>query len=183
MENAIDSMVVDGKTVRNALVAVFFFFFGAAMPSFAADWTDANDITYTALKSINGGGSGLIVTDFTPAGTEIIKFKYKPLTVSGNECVFCSRYYANSQPKAQFSGFRIGNKLRFDRCDYYTSGKTAYPRQSTCNTTTLSAGEEYCGVVQAGSSRLPEDHDLVPPQPLFWRLNLSRHKFGDAQRG
>ena len=125
-----------------------------AMPSFAADWTDANDVTYTALKSINGGGSGLIVTDFTPAGTEIVKFKYKPLTVSGNECVFCSRYYASDQPKAQFCGFRITSKFRFDRCDYYKSGKTTYPRQSTCNTTTLSACEEYSVVANFGGASI-----------------------------
>ena len=118
------------------------------MPSWAADWTDANDVTYTALKSINGGGSGLIVTDFTPAGTEIVKFKYKPSTVSGNECVFCSRYYASNLPKAQFCGFRIGNKLRFDRFDY-TGSST---RQSTCNTTTLSVGEEYSVVANFGGA-------------------------------
>jgi len=84
MENAVVRMVAGGKTARNALVAVFALVVGAAMPSFAADWTDANSVTYTALESINGNGSGLIVTDFTPAGTEIVKFKYKPLTVSGN---------------------------------------------------------------------------------------------------
>ena len=124
-----------------------------ALPSLAADWTDANDATYTALKSINGGGSGLIVTDdFTPAGTEIVKFKYKPSKVSGNECVFCSRYIASKQSKAQFCGFRISNKLRFDRCDYYTSKGTDYPRQSTCNTTTLSAGEEYSVVANFGGA-------------------------------
>ena len=29
-----------------------------ALPSFAADWTDANGNQYTALKSIKGNGSG-----------------------------------------------------------------------------------------------------------------------------
>ena len=62
MKSIVDGMVVEGKTVRNALVAVFALVVGAAMPAFAADWTDANNATYTALKSINGGGSGYIAT-------------------------------------------------------------------------------------------------------------------------
>ena len=149
--SAIVANIPNGRSMIQSCLfaAVFTFALSAALPSVAADWTDANDITYTALKSINGGGSGLIVTDFTPAGTEIVKFKYKPSTVSGNECVFCSRYYASNMPKAQFSGFRIGNKLRVDRGSYTGSSST---RQSTCNTTALSTGEEYSVVANFGGA-------------------------------
>ena len=77
MENAVDRMVVDGKAVRNALVAVFALVVGAAMPSFAADWTDATNGTYTALKAIkgNGDGQGYLVTDIVPNCTDIVMMK------------------------------------------------------------------------------------------------------------
>ena len=134
-----------GGTLKCLLVGLMAFVTAAAAR--AADWTDANSVTYTALKSINGNGSGLIVTDFRPAGTEIVKFKYKPSTISGNECVFCSRYYANNNPQAQFCGFRIASNFRFDRCDYVGNSNRGH---STCNTTTLSRGEEYSVVVNFG---------------------------------
>ena len=136
-----------GKTYSYLLVGLMVF--GAAAAARAADWTDANSVTYTALKSINGNGSGVIITDFTPAGTEIVKFKYKLSTVSGNECVFCSRYFSSNNPQAQFCGFRIATKLRFDRGSYTSKSAT---KQSTCNTTTLSAGEEYSVVANFGGT-------------------------------
>ena len=145
MKSIIDRMVVKGKAVRNALVAVFALVVGAAMPSFAADWTDANNATYTALKSINGGGSGYIATDFTPAGTDTVKFKYKPSTVNGDECIYCSRYDDGGYMKKQFCGFRIGSAFRVDSHDHYkSSGNTIYTRQFFCNTTKpLTPSTEY----------------------------------------
>ena len=49
-----------GGTLKWLLVGLMAFV--AAAASQAADWTDANNATYTALKSINGGGSGYIAT-------------------------------------------------------------------------------------------------------------------------
>ena len=128
MKSIVDGMVAEGKTVRNALVAVFALVVGAAMPLFAADWTDANNVTYTALKSINGGGSGttaggFIITDITLAGTEIVKFKVKtPTAVSANGCVYCARSFTYSSKTkkwtvsaTQFTGFRLGANFRIDR--------------------------------------------------------------------
>ncbi len=54
MENAIDRMVVDGKNVRNALVAVFALVVGAAMPSFAAEHTVSGAYTLTANEDWTG---------------------------------------------------------------------------------------------------------------------------------
>jgi hypothetical protein len=123
---------------RAVLVAAGVFTVGAALTASAADWTDANNVTYTALKSINGGGSGYIATDFTPLGTDTVKFKYRPSTVSGNECIYCSRFSGGSYMKSQFCGFRIGSAFRIDSHDYYNK---TYPRQYTCNTTKpLTAG-------------------------------------------
>ena len=105
----------------------------------AADWTDANNVTYTALKSINGGGSGYIATDFKPNGKDTVKFKFKPSTVSGNDCIYCSRYYNGSgYATQQFCGFRISSAFRIDSHNLTKS----YKRQYTCNTT-LTAGTEY----------------------------------------
>ena len=97
----------------------------AAHPSFAADWTDADGNTYTALKSISGGGNGttaggFIITDITPAGTEIVKFKVKtPAAVSANGCVYCARSFTNGKKwtldATQFTGFRLGANFRIDR--------------------------------------------------------------------
>jgi hypothetical protein len=52
-----------GAAVSAAAIAM------VAMPSWAADWTDANGNEYTALKYIKGNGSGssggpYIITDF-----------------------------------------------------------------------------------------------------------------------
>ena len=145
MKSIIDRMVAKGKAVRNALVAVFALVVGAAMPSFAADWTDANNATYTALKSINGGGSGYIATDFTPAGTDTVKFKYKPSTVNGDECIYCSRYDDGGYMKKQFCGFRISSAFRVDSHDHYkSSSNKIYTRQFFCNTTKpLTPSTEY----------------------------------------
>ncbi len=48
MKSIVDGMVVEGKTVRNALVAVFALVVGAAMPSFAAERTVSGTYTLTA---------------------------------------------------------------------------------------------------------------------------------------
>ncbi|MBR3776959.1 MAG: hypothetical protein IKL02_05120 [Kiritimatiellae bacterium] len=110
----------------------------------AADWTDANNATYTALKSINGGGSGYIATDFKPAGTDTVKFKFKPSTVNGNDCIYCSRYFDGGYMKKQFCGFRIDSAFRVDTHDHYKSGKTTYKQQFSCDTTKpLTSGTEY----------------------------------------
>ena len=111
----------------------------------AADWTDANNVTYTALKSINGGGLGYIaMEDIVPSGKDTVKFKYKPSTVTGNECIYCSRYANGNYMKSQFCGFRISSAFRVDSHSHYKSDNTTYMRQYTCNTTKpLTAGTEY----------------------------------------
>ena len=68
----------------------------AVLPSFAADWTDAGGNEYTALKYLKANGSTTtggpyIITDFKPVGNSTVKLQFKPTTVSGNECLFCSR--------------------------------------------------------------------------------------------
>ena len=108
------------KTIHAAIAAICV---AVAVPSWAADWTDANGNTYTALKYIKGNGNGSstggprIITDIRPAGTDAVKLKFMPTTVSGSECLFCTRNSktgSNVQSDA-FSGFRIGNKIRIDR--------------------------------------------------------------------
>ena len=110
-----------------------------ALPSFAADWTDANGNQYTALKSIKGNGSGSaggprIITDIHPAGTDTVKLRFMPTTVSGYDCLFCTRN-SGSGAVNTFSGFRTSSKIRIDR--YHTT------RHTTCLTTLLSANTDY----------------------------------------
>ena len=140
--------------------------------AWAAGWTDANDLTYTELKSINGGGSGLIVTDFKPEGTEIVEFKYKPSKVTGNDCIFCSRYYLKSggNPQAQFGCFRISNKFRFDRGNYI-SGSTGH---TTCETTTLKLGEDYSVVANFGGENAGKItiNDMLQTQTITTAADL-----------
>ena len=132
---------------RVALVAAAICVAAVPSPSFAADWTDANDptVTYTALKSINGGGSGYIATDIRPTGKDTVKFKFKPDTVDDIECIYCSRYeYSSGLPTDQFCGFRIGSAFRVDSHSCYKSGSTTYTRQFSCETTKpLDPSSEY----------------------------------------
>ena len=160
MKSIVDRVVVKGKAVRNALVAVFALVVGAAMPSFAADWTDANDITYTALKSINGNGSGVIVTDFKPAGTEIVKFKYKPLTTA-NQFVYCSRYSTSRQ----FCGSIVSTKFRFDRNTTQSSSSTTLPQ----------AGQEFSFVVNFGGAAQGTVTINDTPQTLSTAMNTANY--------
>ena len=136
------------STGRVALVAAAICVATAPSPSFAADWTDANDptVTYTALKSINGGGSGYIATDIRPTGKDTVKFKFKPDTVVGIECIYCSRYeYSSGLPTDQFCGFRIGSAFRVDSHSCYKDkAKKTYTRQFSCETTKpLDPSSEY----------------------------------------
>jgi hypothetical protein len=106
----------------------------------AADWTDADGNTYTALKYIKGNGSDTtggpyIITDFKPVANSTVKLRFKPTTVSNTECLFCSRKPASSKVSNSMSGFRINNKIRLDR--YHTS------RYVKCDTTSLEANNDY----------------------------------------
>ena len=108
--------------------------------AWAADWTDASGNEYTALKYIKGNGSGssggpYIITDFKPVSNSTVKLRFKPTTVSGNECLFCSRKKVSNKVSDSMSGFRISNKIRLDR--RHTD------RYETCSTTTLAAENDY----------------------------------------
>ena len=120
------------RTILSFILSIVFAFVTSGV--WAADWTDKDDptVTYTALKSINGGGSGAtaggyIITDITPAGTEIVKFKVKtPGDVSANGCVYCARSFTYKSKKwsvaaTQFAGFRLATKFRIDRMGTQTS--------------------------------------------------------------
>ena len=116
--------------------------FCIALPLFAADWTDANNNQYTALKYIKGNGSGStggprIITDIQPTGTDTVKLRFKPTTVSGNDCLYCTRKSGSNAVYA-FSGFRTSGRIRIDRHDTR--------RYMTCTNLTLAANTEYAVV-------------------------------------
>ena len=152
--------------------AVFAAIVCMALPSFAADWTDANNATYTALKSINGGGNGttaggFIITDITLAGTEIVKFKVKtPAAVSANGCVYCARSFTKGKKwtldATQFTGFRLGANFRIDRM-----GTQTKLTDVTCTPTTeYSVSADYTtGAVTVNNAGQSQDLGTVSYPP------------------
>ena len=98
-----------------ALVAAAICVATAPSPSWAADWTDANNVEYTALKYIKGSASGpWIITDIVPTagGKDTVKFRCKLDRDTSNEAFFCAR---GSSSKLAFTCFRIGKKIRVQR--------------------------------------------------------------------
>ena len=91
-----------GKTLNYLLVAIFTVAICAAMPSFAADWTDANNVEYTALKYIKGtatanaAGGGWFVLDFKPNSTDILQMRFKLDTTSWTQFLWCNRAGSSS---------------------------------------------------------------------------------------
>ena len=65
MKSIVDRMVMEGKTVRNALVAVFALVVGAAMPSFAAERTVSGAYTLTANGLFRNQYSGRVQSEVT----------------------------------------------------------------------------------------------------------------------
>jgi hypothetical protein len=110
------------RQMRQSLLStVVFGALFAAHPSFAADWTDANSNTYTALKYIKGersstNGGPYIITDVSPNCTDTVKLRCKLASIEGNECFFCSRatYQKNTNDRA-FTCFRITSNIRVQR--------------------------------------------------------------------
>ena len=118
--NNLRSRLADGfGTVARAVAVIGAF---AAQSALAADWTDATNGTYTALKAIkgNGDGHGYLVTDIVPNCTDIVMMKFKPATVSSSYlgAYFCAR---NASANGMFTCYRPGNKIRLDRGDSNTA--------------------------------------------------------------
>ena len=102
-----------------------------ALPSFAADWTDANGNEYTALKYIKDNGDALIITSIKPVGTETVRFKFVPTAIASgnNECIYCARYTTNKGKtmNKQFCVFRLDNHFRIDRNSTQSNCTTTMP--------------------------------------------------------
>ena len=154
------------RTIRRAAAAFFAVSALALAPAaLAADWTDANNVTYTALKSLkgNGDGKGYLVTDITPNCTNIVVMKFKP--VSASSALFCARDgSANGSFTCYHSYSSSQNKIRLDR------GANSTANQKT-STSALSASYDYlltadygrktASIVQSGEST-----DLFGNNPL-----------------
>lgn len=119
----------------------------ALTPAFAADWTDVNNVTYTALKTLKGNGDGVIITDIVPTSSDIVKFRFMPVTTIENntyECFYCTRASNNANT---FSSFREGGRIRLDR------GQTA--SSAICNMTALTLNNEFAVVADPELLVLP----------------------------
>ena len=95
-----------GRTLSYLLAATFMFV--TALPSFAADWTDANGNEYTALKYIKGGatanttGGPWIITDITPVCTNTVKMKFRLANATWGQALWCARKSYSSSFTALF---------------------------------------------------------------------------------
>ena len=111
--------------------AVFAAIVCMALPSFAADWTDADGNEYTALKYIKDNGDALIITSIKPVGTETVRFKFVPTAIASgnNECIYCARYTTNKGKtmNKQFCVFRLDNHFRIDRNSTQSNCTTTMP--------------------------------------------------------
>ena len=145
-----------GKCLSPLLSAFLHFAFVVATLCIAttvmgADWTDANSVTYTALKSINGGGGhttagGLIITDIKPVSNNVVRLKFVPTSLTGNACLYCCRQSTKNNTSGtvskSFAGFRISSSIRLDR----------NATNATCNDhNPIVIGDEYSLAVDYGS--------------------------------
>ena len=124
--NVIAKKLKGGKTLVYLLAGVFALWAEAA---WAADWKDASDNEYTALKYIRGTatgsntGGGWIVTEIQPVSNDVVKMRFK-LTETRTQSLWCSR--GTRTTTATFTGFYINSKIRCDRHgDTSASGQTS----------------------------------------------------------
>ena len=66
---------------------------------------------YTQVPYLKLNGQCRVKTGLTPTGTDIVEMSWRPMTVSGNQNLWCSRVSGTQQ----FTVFMIANKIRFDR--------------------------------------------------------------------
>ncbi|MBR4172341.1 MAG: hypothetical protein IKR48_11880 [Kiritimatiellae bacterium] len=114
-------------------------------PALAADWTDTNNATYTALRSINGGatdiatGGGWIVTDITPTCTDTVKIRFR-LHDTWTQTLWCGR--GTTTTSATFTGFFLDNVIRCDR--NANAGAKGATTPGTANDCTVVANYDTC---------------------------------------
>ena len=119
--------------------------FVAATAARAADWTDANGNEYTALEYIKGTAGPCVITDFKLAGTDTVKFRFQPTSVSSQfENIFCSRGSGNAN---SITCFRNYKKLAVDRPTRRTTGDAFEINNDYTVTIDLSVGTTTTGAV------------------------------------
>ena len=127
--NVIAKKLKGGKTLVYLLAGVFALWAEAA---WAADWKDASDNEYTALKYIRGTatgsntGGGWIVTEIQPVSNDVVKMRFK-LTETRTQSLWCSR--GTRTTTDTFTGFYINSKIRCDR-----NGSTSASGQTSPST-------------------------------------------------
>ena len=111
--------------------AVFAAIVCMALPSFAADWTDANDVTYTALKYIKGKatnattGGGWFVLPIKPNGTDIVKMRFQLATTAWTQFLWCNRAGSSSSSYPKFGAyFDAAGYVQCQRNTGNTAGNT-----------------------------------------------------------
>ena len=104
--------------------------FGAS-GALAADWTDENGNTYTALKYIKGKataqttGGGWFVLPIKPNGTDIVKMRFKLATTAWTQFLWCNRAGSSSSSYSKFGAyFDVAGYVQCQRNTGNTAGNT-----------------------------------------------------------
>ena len=103
----------------------------------AADWTDEDGNTYTALKYIKGtataynANGGWIVLDFKPNSTDIVKMRFRLATTSWNQYLWCNR--AGSSSNSSKFGAYVDSSGNFQiQCNSSNFAGTTSPGTDDC---------------------------------------------------
>ena len=163
ISNDIISQIRRGGQKNLSYVCCAIFLALMVLPSFAADWKDAEGNEYNALKYLKGNGAAYIITDITPSCTDIVKMKFK-LGADAAGALFCARDgSANGSFTCYHDYSASQNKIRLDR----GLNKTFNQKKSTSLSKeqdfllTADYGRKNATIVQDGSS-----DDLFGSNPL-----------------
>ncbi len=92
---------------------------------------------YTQVPYLKANGNCQVRTGLVPTSADKVEMTWRPMTVSGNQNLWCSRN--GSGVSAQFTAFMIGNKIRIDRNEAAAGQKTSTGTLLACTNYTIVA--------------------------------------------
>ena len=156
--------------------------FGASS-AWAADWTDAEGDTYTALKYIKGKataqatGGGWFVLPIKPNGTDIVKMRFKLATTEWTQFLWCNRAGSSLAKYPKFGAyFSVAGYVQCQRNTGNTAGNTN-PGTGECsievNYNTL---KFYVNGTEQSSSLVSDPFDPPAANTMLFASNIQTSK-------
>ena len=156
--------------------------FGASS-AWAADWTDAEGDTYTALKYIKGKataqatGGGWFVLPIKPKGTDIVKMRFKLATTEWTQFLWCNRAGSSLAKYPKFGAyFSVAGYVQCQRNTGNTAGNTN-PGTGECsievNYNTL---KFYVNGTEQSSSLVSDPFDPPAANTMLFASNIQTSK-------